>query len=208
MWHWDKKYFLPRQASAVFWDKAREEMKNTSDENGASGRRPMIGASTADPRDLTRVILVPSPPCKVDRRSRGLQRKRRTVWRNKERNRLIVEVALALGAHKVRELHRIGVRLRRKDLPCTAKIVIMVEGTEHGRLLLPHLAGWRMMDMVRDGEDPASEVDAGDRRRAAGWVVTLCYAYAHGLHADVVLRATGGSDRVHQNGFRRPWAYA
>jgi hypothetical protein len=202
MWHWDKKYFLPRQASAVFWDEAREEMKNTSGENGASGRRPMIGASTADPRDLTRVILVPSPPCKVDRRSRGLQRKRRTVWRNKERNRLIADVALALGARNVRELHRLGVRLTHKDLPRGGKLVIMVEGTEHGRQLLPLLPGWRLLHMVPGEEDSASEADAGDRQRA---VVTLSYAAHHGLQAYIILRATGGSDRVCQDGSRRRW---
>src|SRR4051794_31311793 len=84
-------------------------------------------------RGIARVVLVGSPPCEAAPRCAGLERKRRALWRNEKRNRLIATLARACQGGDVKALAELGICVRRSELPRGLKVrrvAVLVESTE------------------------------------------------------------------------------
>src|SRR5438045_3325089 len=107
-----------------------------------------------------RVILMPSPPMMTSASWSALRRKRRTIWHNWMRNRLVARVAKASLAQDKQELRSLGIRWRDKQGIWTHRVVVLVESTEHAKEMSKLLRDWEVLD-TRLGEEPVEE--DGDR---------------------------------------------
>jgi hypothetical protein len=129
-----------------------------------------------------------------------LERKRRTLWSNLGRNKIIAAVAQALTRGRLKELCRLGVPLwvrnRIRQYP-DRKIAVLVESTEHAQELAALLPGWMVRSAV-PGKGVAACETKVSRRGAArtGAILTQTYAGLHGLEADILIRATGGCGKL------------
>jgi hypothetical protein len=129
-----------------------------------------------------------------------LERKRRTLWSNLGRNKVIATVAQALTHGGFKELRRFGVprwmRNRIRQFP-DRMIAVLVESTEHAQELAALLPGWMVRSAV-PGKGVAAHEKKMTGRGAArtGAILTQAYAGLHGLEADILIRATGGCGKL------------
>jgi hypothetical protein len=147
-----------------------------------------------------RVLMIETPACPIDSRWAGLERKRRLLWHNSNRNQLIATVAQAFVRRDRKTLQECG--LPRHEFHYGRTVVVLVESTEHGHQLLELMPGWAMLDASpkEDGLEFDSNYYA-ESKPPQGWVMTLVYADRSGIAADVLVRATGGRGKLRLNGF-------
>lgn len=145
---------------------------------------------TAAPK---RVLLVPSASAPVKSGGRGLERKRRTIWKNRPRNRRVAQVAQALLAKDFETLRECGLYLDLAELEGMRRrrVAVLVESTAHARELRSLLRGWPIHHMV-PLELRKPEAAESNQTAAEGFIVTLLYGGLEGVDADVIVRATGG----------------
>jgi hypothetical protein len=147
------------------------------------------------PRTVTvsKVMLVKLPSDKVKCREQGLERKRRTIWKNEKRNRAITRLAQAIHAGDRRTLGSYGHPEIAGELGDGQqhRVAVLAESTEHARQLAPVL-GWPILH-ARPGSAASKRVGADNNNVPGGVIVTVTHAHTHGIDADVLIRATGGA---------------
>lgn len=141
-----------------------------------------------------RVLLVAAPSVPPTGAKHGSQR-RRQIWENRPRNRLVARLALALRDGDVDGLRACGLAVSAEDLGADPRrVTVLVEGTAHARELRSLLGGWPVRDLVpRERRDLHSLLAATASTESGNSVVTLLHATLVGMEADIVVRATGGS---------------
>jgi hypothetical protein len=147
------------------------------------------------------VSLCPTPSVLRTRGLEGLAYKRHAYWGHDARNRLVATVALAIAGRRLTRLWDMGALLDQPEtlfeaMPVPLRVVVLVESAEHADVLGRLLPGWGSRDLARP--------DAG--RSAASTIMTVAYMAAHGIEADVVVRADGGGP-LGLKGFPRPRRY-
>jgi hypothetical protein len=145
----------------------------------------------------TQVLLFDVPPIKLRRPTDALDRKRKALWRNRPRNRLIAAIATAFY-----ERAEIAWRWAGRA-PDWRTIAVLVESVEHLCELMQLLDGFRPCDLMPHDEvyPPNDAVAERETESDDARVVTSVYAHRYGLDADIVIRATGGRGRL-------PWTTA
>jgi hypothetical protein len=143
---------------------------------------------------VARVLMVESPALPTKVGGRGLGRKRRAVWGNRPRNRLVARVAQALCEGDVDTLRECGLELGEDELGGEGRrVAVLVESTAHARELRSLLRGWPVYSVVPlEMRGHADEESLDSTSKVKGSVVTLLYAAVVGTDADVIVRATGG----------------
>lgn len=154
------------------------------------------------PAAPARVMMIPSPSTPTRASGRGLHRKRRAVWENRPRNRLVARVARALLEGDVDTLHESGVDVHCDELNARdRRVAVLVESTAHARELRSLLRGWQVLSVApAELREPLAR-DAADVATGQGVIVTLLHAALRGLDADLVVRATGGRGEWLADGF-------
>lgn len=134
-----------------------------------------------------------SRTCPLRIPSEPLARKRVGIWQNETRNRLIVDVALAFSDGDDEALcshFRID-----QDLSVFSagrrSVVILVESSEHGRMLAQLLNGWELV--TAENIDRYRRYPANFRQTI---VTTIAASRMETLIADVLIRADGGVGSV------------
>jgi hypothetical protein len=138
--------------------------------------------------EVAEYLFSPLPPVAEERL---LDRKRRTIWRNADRNKAIAKLATAFAADSIRPLHEMGTLLDAEgiDVAVSAGIDILVETLEHAGTLAAVL--------------PQARVNAyGANRRARRQaevgtspisITTILSAYKdRGYRPSVLINAIGG----------------
>lgn len=130
-----------------------------------------------------------------------LARKRERIWRNKRRNELIARCARAFDHHDLVSLMNLGLMVVPTDeewleLAAEIKVVILVESHEHARALARFLPDWPVLSMSTSASSSSAQAPAP---RYA--IVTLTYAMADGIEADVLIRGDGGTFPMNLPGF-------
>jgi hypothetical protein len=134
------------------------------------------------------------------RKLEGLAYKRAAYWHNTARNQVISVLAASLAAGHLQPLWEHGLLLDEPEdlfelLGHPPRVAVLVESLEHARELQRHLAGWTVCtthttqdnrEISRAAAHPAAAMNAGH-------IVTIAYAAQHGLAADFVVRANGGT---------------
>jgi hypothetical protein len=147
--------------------------------------------------------MVQIPSCPVDPEWDALERKRRLWWHHQPRNEAVAHLAQALAQGNTQELHALGVRLLREERRRARrgwKVMILVESERHAEVLVQLLPGWRVLTATfGKDEQPIRE----PLRELAGLIVTVLRAHQEGVTADVLVRATGGCDKLLLNGSDR-----
>lgn len=121
-----------------------------------------------------------------------LKNKRRQWWRNAKLNQQIASLAESFSNMDLPALHALGIPLQTIDKQRTKtgerpRVAILVESSEHARVLRRVLPGWP----IRDGRRLTSRAYPTlplDHQRV---IVTHARALAAGLAADLVIRADG-----------------
>ncbi|OAI45546.1 hypothetical protein AYO44_12845 [Planctomycetaceae bacterium SCGC AG-212-F19] len=145
-----------------------------------------------------RVMFLPVPPVEIDRSCDALQRKRKGIWHNQTRNRLIAAVATAFAKRDKKLLARFDVpadlSIAPAELHGVCHVILFVESTEHGRALQRRLPDSHLLHRAAD---PDGQNEAGDGNIN---IVTTSFAQEHKIYADVIIRATGERGGVAFNG--------
>jgi hypothetical protein len=119
----------------------------------------------------------------------ALERKRRAIWGNQDRNAVIARTATLLGRQSGGFLPR-----------PVSTVAVLVESPEHGRTLAGLLEGWPLLE--RRPERPGTTHD--DSEFPARSIVTYARARQLGkLDVDVLVRADGGGWPLPAIGFPR-----
>jgi hypothetical protein len=158
----------------------------------------------AQPRpgpDAVRVVWCDGVTSASVEAANTLERKRAAIWYNEARNNLIASIAQAVASPGADELTQqaslAGCRDVLASLGNSRRTIILVETTEHARVLAARLPGWQ----VRHAQP--GQVSGGwggytlDPERRSGvpldkLIVTLAYAKPMSdLMADVLIRADG-----------------
>ena len=144
--------------------------------------------SSAIPRADVRVMVCPVDSLPRAEDLKGLERKRKAIWANDWRNRVIAAIADAM-ARKCREkLWEQGLFLQDDEalldgLNDPPRVCILVESTEHAAALKALLPAW---SGVHAHSDPVAP------QPGAGTIVTVTYAAINTIEADIVIRADDG----------------
>jgi hypothetical protein len=155
-----------------------------------------------DPRGTEATVLVHwcmPPEFPSVRRLTALERKRRSCWRNGQRNDLIAVLAKAFRAGDQEQIWRHGLFLEEEQdvfLGTDRYVTILVESTEHGRELCRRLPGWKLWDVVppqpnveKGSVDAQSVLELGIPDRV---VLTLAQAsLMDTVYTDVLIVASG-----------------
>lgn len=129
-----------------------------------------------------------------------LKWKRRAVWDNAGRNKLVAGVAAGLARAARRALRELGVEVADVTLPGRPRqrVVVLTETAEHARRLTKLLPGWEVLDAV-----PVAGEEAGwgngpdpDDDLPPGRVATLVYVFRNGMACDILVRATAGTGKL------------
>ncbi|MDB5320478.1 MAG: hypothetical protein JWN40_2109 [Phycisphaerales bacterium] len=140
-------------------------------------------------------------------KSEGLERKRKTVWHNTRRNDAIAKTAIAMATGDLNVLGEMGLFL---DEPAdvldtfrsSMQVAILVESTEHAHELLKRLPAWEIGSQISDAnQGPVTTAEPVGISGPTGMIVTFMWAALHGIDADVVIRADGGSTNFPLKGF-------
>jgi len=163
---------------------------------------------TTDARS-PRVVMPLGPPVTADeatfpidlKSSPLLRHKRLSIWRNDSRNTVIATVAKALASQNMAVLWENGLFLHESEdfLASSyrnARVVILVESTEHGRQFLDLLPDWQMVGMLPESDGRVPVPNSFHRT-----IVTELFLYEHGIDCDVLVRATGGKAPLLVSGF-------
>ena len=146
------------------------------------------------------VVMIPMPVPPASHGDSPLDTKRKLYWHHDARNRRVVEVAMAIAAGDRRAASRLGVPAAAVKMSGDhrRRVAILVESTEHGRVLLARIPG-ATMHATSSGTHPENPADTNAPKSVIPDIVTAAYADRHGVDADVVVRSTGGVDplRVH-----------
>ncbi|MGA2500396.1 MAG: hypothetical protein ABSH20_21850 [Tepidisphaeraceae bacterium] len=119
----------------------------------------------------------------------AVDRKRRLIWKNGERNREIAEIARALLDQDLTALNAIGLMIEGGDAQWFTNrspglpITIVVENREHAMELKAMLSDW---EVCACGHEP-EESPGGTRPM----IVTMTWAWEHGLNTDLIIRGDG-----------------
>lgn len=126
---------------------------------------------------------LPSPETPLERK--------RQLWRCHARNRLIAAVSKALASNdrSVLSRYRLDHLVRRSP----KSTVVVVESVEHARALAELLPGWRVMHALPGAQD--------DTAPCEGVIATIARIAQSRVHADVLIRATGGGWPLNVKGF-------
>jgi hypothetical protein len=156
----------------------------------------------ARPRAPVHVVMLPTPDSTVAAGTTPLEQKRALYWHNGTRNPHIASVAGAVVEGDRAALKALG--LRNRDIRLIREVdrtraVVLVEAPEHGRELLLHLPGWRLLDLVLRATTGSDEDEAKNNSMPA--VVTAAYAAKHSIKAHVLIRATGTAWPLRIKGF-------
>jgi hypothetical protein len=132
--------------------------------------------------------------------------KRRAVWANAGRNRLIAGVAAGLATTARKTLRELGVKSGDLQLPGRARqrVVVLAETAEQARRLGILLPGWEVLDAVPVENEYAgwgTEPDPDDDP-PPGKIATLVYAEMYGVSCDILLRATAGTGKPNWDSIR------
>ena len=144
--------------------------------------------SSAVPRVDVYAMVCPVDSFPRADKLKGLDRKRKAIWANDWRNRVIAAIADAF-ARKCREkLWEQGLFLGDEEalLSCLndpPRVCILVESTEHAAVLKALLPTWSVVHAHSDGVTAEP---------GAGTIVTLTYAATHTIDADIIIRAEDG----------------
>ncbi len=129
-----------------------------------------------------------------------LKWKRRAVWDNAGRNKLIAGVAAGLAKNARRTLRGLGVEVDGVKLPGRSRqrVVVLVETAEQAQRLARLLPGWEVLAAV-----PVESEEAGwgkepdlDADPPSGTIATLVYTARNGIACDILVRATAGTGRL------------
>ena len=123
----------------------------------------------------------PLPGCGLDRK--------RAIWHSDARNRLIAGIARTAAARDIRAIWEYGLYHDQTEsawaaTPGVRTVAVLVESTEHARVLSDHLPGWEIGTLANSDDEP---------RLADNTITTWSYAAQFGIHASIVVRADGGS---------------
>lgn len=147
------------------------------------------------------VLWLPTPDCaRLDKELTGLAFRRKAYWHNANRNDYIAAVAKALVSEDARKLADCGFGFLDGEPVIRhwprLRVAVMVASTEQAREMAKRLPGWETLDAVPSAGDKATR--SGDRMlfQATGMIITEAKAGKHGLDADVVIRAGGGTGRL------------
>jgi hypothetical protein len=150
---------------------------------------------TSRPRTAAvEVIIVPAPRPIPIWGDTALQRRRRGCWDNEPRNWRIACIARACAAQDRAALCRWGLLQDEKDALPRGGVAILVETLEHARRLLRFLPGWPVRHAMPDCDDEDGETRKS--RTGQGKIITVVRAASEGVHAGILIRATGGSGTV------------
>jgi hypothetical protein len=152
-----------------------------------------------------RVVMLPTPACKVDPGTTPLERKRGLYWRNARRNQYIASVAQTAARTDCQGLLRLGLRYedmgglfsQHTSRGYPVRVAVLVESLEHGRQLMPLLPGWPLL-----GVGGAPDVESGGECQLPA-IVTVVYASTRRIDTEVVIRATGTEWPMRMTRFRR-----
>lgn len=152
------------------------------------------------------VLFVPHRGVAAPEKVPLVERKRRAVWANAERNRLIAGVAAGLAKNARRTLRGLGVDVQDANLPdrVRQRVVVLAETVEQARRLANLLQGWEVLDAVPveseyAGWDKEPDPDADP---PPGRIATLVYAARYGVGCDILVRATAGTGEPKWDSFR------
>jgi hypothetical protein len=144
--------------------------------------------------------MLDTPPGSVAGGNTPLERKRALYWHNRWRNAFVARVARAFADGELGVLTELGV-------PAAAcpgagrshpRVAVLVESKEHGQALLQFLPGWTMHDAVGVSNSPAvAQTGTTEPAMMLPAVITSVLASRTVVHADVLVRATGGYGRLH-----------
>jgi hypothetical protein len=135
-----------------------------------------------------------------------VERKRRMVWANMGRNKLIAELAVGMARNARRTLRGLGVDDADVNLidRVRQRVVVLAETVEQARRLMIFLPGWEVLDAVPVegeyagwGKEPDQDADP-----PPGRIATLVYAARYGLGCEILVRATAGSGKLGWDSFR------
>lgn len=147
---------------------------------------------------VVQVFMVAAPLIPAVGKLSPLERKRAAIWHNDQRNDVVTNLALAIANQDVetfqprREFLNEHVDLL-NQYP-NPGIAILVESIEHARELQQRLPEWTLNTAIPDQD---GTLDSGTCHRS---IVTQAFA-SHGIHTDVLIRATGTSSPLMVRGF-------
>ncbi len=148
------------------------------------------------PTGITQVFIAPFPGL-VGQGRTPLERKRRAIWANRERNRWVAGLARGLAAAPRKTLRGLGLSPRTVHLPVRTRqrVVVLAETAEHARNLEDHLPLWDALDAAPVTSPEAGWAAAPDEAEPPppGRIATLVYAARYGIGCDVLVRATAGT---------------
>lgn len=157
---------------------------------------PIYGAN--EPKPIVQVVMAEAPSIQPSGKLPALERKRRTIWHNDQRNDRVADMAIAVANRNSRTFSQRSETLSRglevvNDFP-NPGIAILVESSEHGRELQRRLPGWTLHTAVpnRDGV-----LDGGTCHRS---IITQTFA-GLGVYTDILIRATGTASPLVVKGF-------
>jgi len=151
---------------------------------------------------VTRVVFVPFTGQPVPSMRSLLKWKRRAVWDNAARNKLVASVAVGLSRKPRKKLRELGVRWKETKLPDRVRVTILVESPEHAEWLWEWLPAWEVQHAIPVDYEPNDVEEDPFADPPPGRIATLMYAAMYGIAADVVVRATGGTGKLHSEWFR------
>lgn len=152
------------------------------------------------------LLFVPHPGVPVPESVPPVERKRRRIWGNAGRNKLIASVAAGLAKNARRKLRGLGVDVADVNLVdrVRQRIVVLAETVEQARQLKIFLPGWEVLDAVPVESEYAGwekEPDP-DADPPSGRIATLVYAARYGVGCDILVRATAGTGEPKWGSFR------
>lgn len=152
------------------------------------------------------VLFVPYPGVAVPQAVPPVERKRRAVWADAGRNKLIAGVAAGMARNARRTLRGLGVDVSDVNLPgrVRQRVVVLAEVAEQARRLKIFLPGWDVLDAVPVegeyagwGKEPDPDADP-----PPGRIATLVYAARYGVGCDILVRATAGTGKLNWDSVR------
>lgn len=190
----------PRRIYAIRWPGAKMSVQAAmAAEAFAGGEIYNFGPRRRD----VKVIVCAGVSRPSNLPSGGLDRKR-AIWHDQARNRLISLLAIAITAGDHESLRQLGIFVNWDVGCCLAgkikdSVTLLVESSEHARVLAGYLPGWRVDCLSPAVEDARTIAEQGAARYR---IVTWSFAGKHGIgRPDVIMRADGGASPPELPGF-------
>lgn len=145
------------------------------------------------------VLFVPHRGVAVAGNVPPLKWKRRAVWDNAGRNKLIAGVAAGLAKNARRTLRGLGVEVDGVKLPGRSRqrVVVLAETAEQARRLARLLPGWEVLAAVPvESEETGWNKEPDPDDDPPGKIATLVYTARNGIACDILVRATAGTGRL------------